>query len=146
MALHPDRGSLSTQATQIYTWWGGGQRQRLGQLPWYCPENTQSFLLLFLKQESRCVRQTHITPLQRCQAGEVSRFLPSPSPLNPRQAGQEEPGRLVDSLILGKNLTTPGSPTGLKVTFGQASSGAGVGGDHSDVFHVLLLIITCLMF
>lgn len=73
-------------------------------------------------------------------------FLTSPSPLNPRQAGQEEPGRLVDSLILGKNLTTPGSPTGLKVTSGQASSGAGVGGDHRDVFHVLLLIITCLMF
>ena len=22
---HPDRGSLSLQGTQIYTWWGGGE-------------------------------------------------------------------------------------------------------------------------
>ena len=108
--------------------------------------HAQSFPLLFLKQESRCVRQTSNTPLQRCQVGEVCGFFPSPSPLNPRQEGQEEPGRLVDSPILGKNRTTPGSPTGLKVTSGQASGGVGVGSDHSDVFHVLLVIITCLVF
>ena len=107
---HPDRGSLSLQGTQIYTWWGGGMVRDRG---WASSPSTalrthtQSFPL-FLKQESRCVRQTDNRPLQ----GKVCRFLPSTSPLNPRQAGQEKPGSLVDPLILGNNLTTPGSPTG----------------------------------
>lgn len=153
MTDHPDRGSPEhTGHPDLHVVVVGGRRGAVRDRGWASSPSTvlrthtQSFPL-FLKQESRRVRQTDNKPLQSCQVGKVCRFLPSISPLNPRQAGQEEPGSLVDSLILGKNLTTSGSPTGLKVTSVQASGGVGgVGSDHSDVFHVFLVVVSCLMF
>lgn len=79
----PDSGSLSTRGHLDPH--AGSQSQRLGRLPQYCPENTQSLLLLFLKQESRHVRQTDSKPPQSCQVGKARHFLPRTSPLNPQQ-------------------------------------------------------------